>query len=239
MKLLSPQIIKDTKAQEVAIGILRTKELNEAASVARRNLADAEADFKTTLARNRVIWAREEDDHSIRVEEMNKEIEVLDNKKSSALVPIEIYKKQAEDLMNEAKNALEMVKTREDEVEDLNQRLQDKLDATGAKEQDLGKLEQQLILKQQGIELQQDQTKTGIKKLSEQIAEFTLAKQQAEKDIDERKTALVLWDRTLQAEAEKQKRTYKEMEDWSIRLKLERNLLDKNWKLLKHIPLEK
>lgn len=233
MKLLSPQTIKDTKAQEVSIGILRTKELNEAANQARRNLAEAESDFKTNLARNRVIWAREEEDHSIRVNEIGREIEELERKKSLALVPIEIYKKQAEVLMNEAKKSLEHVKIKESELEGLQELLEDNLDSVGSKEQDLIKLEQELCIKKEGLETQQNQTKDGFKKLSDQIAIFTQEKQDAEKDIMERKSALFLWDRTLQAEASKQLITHQELATWAIRLKEERGLLDKNWRELK------
>ena len=81
MQLLKPQENKDLKSAQDLRNIIRTQEILKAEQDARLKLANAEADFNNTLAKNRDKWAKEEETHSTRVREMNTEIENLELQK--------------------------------------------------------------------------------------------------------------------------------------------------------------
>lgn len=130
MKLLSIKQTKQIEEVNRSVDIMRMQELNKAADIARKNLAEAEADFNATLARNRERWAQEEAEHVSRTHEMEQEIYTLENRKKASL------------------------ESNQDDLEALAEKLQDKLDAVGEKEQDLIQFEKTLLLRQESIEIQ-------------------------------------------------------------------------------------
>lgn len=78
MKLLSPKEVRDANQGELTKQILRAKETQEIVDETNLKLAKAEADFNAMLAKNRVIWAKEEEEHSLRLQEMKKELKSLE-----------------------------------------------------------------------------------------------------------------------------------------------------------------
>lgn len=233
MKLLSPSAIKDTKNLELTREILRTKEINEVSEKSRKELAQAQMDFNNALADFKERWAKEEEEHDKRMVEMKAEIQVLEDKRKQALIPISIEMDKANRLLDEAKGRLSQVKEKEVENQETAEKLQDRLDEVGQREQDVKFKEKKLEFQEQGIIQQTQFIKENNQKLSKQLSDFLSYKNAIEKDIDERKTALVLWDRTLQNKEEVLKRTDKAQKEVGVRLKEERINLDKAWKELK------
>ncbi len=207
MKLLTPAAQQDLKEQVALRDILRTQELNKASEEARISLAKAEQEFNEVLARNRAQWATEEEEHSQRVKAMKLEIDDLMAKKMNALIPIGILKDGAYDRMDDAVAFLARLRQREENIEDLTEKLEDKLDTVGAKEQDLLQLDRSLKLREEGIERQSQAIRANSQALGEQMAVFALTKETAEKDIEERKTALYLLERTLLTKQQTLERT--------------------------------
>lgn len=233
MKLLSPQPSKNNKEAENIREILRTQDIQKASDKARKNLANAEADFKTSLSRFKEQWALEEETHSKRVSEMTKEVEILEEKKKQALIPIKIYEEEVKVIADEVmKRGSELV-LKEEEINTLREKLEDKLDSLGQREQDVALKEQKQALQQSSIESQSLSTVEGIKRLNEQIEAFIANKETREKELKDRETAIILQERTIDAEKESLKRKEKGLSEWAIRLSDERGILDRAWNELK------
>ncbi len=243
MKLLSPTQLNDGKAAQTTREIFRIKELDAASDKARKNLANAEADFNATLAKNRTQWAIEEEDHAKRLLAMKDEIDKLEAKRLNALIPIGIIKKGAEDRMEEATIFLAQLRQREEHAEDLRELLEDKLDKVGQFEQDLIIKDQQLESKRLGLIEQANLVTEGIQQLNQETLEFGLTRTKAEANIHERKTSLALLEATLVAKQDTQRRTGKALEALATRLADERIILQKAWderhRKYPNIPLPK
>ena len=227
MKLLTPTAVRDDKTLQTQRELMRAQEVSKLADKTRRDLSTAEAEFKQALLGQRARWEREEQEHTKKAKSMAEELDILEKRKSDALIPIEIYKRQAEDLMREAQNAIKMAQGKEIEAETYIEALQDKLDAVGQREQDIIMRERKQEVKEEAIRAQELTTIKRTEDLTKSITQFRAEKAQAEKDIDERKTALFLRDRSQEARAEQLSRKEKELQDWSKRLKDERGVLDR------------
>lgn len=227
MKLLTPLQTKDLGDQQKLRSVLRTQELEKAENAARRSLANAEADFNTTLAKNREKWALEEEEHAKRVIEQKAELTALEAKKLNALIPFKILKDGTLERLGDAESYLKQLEAREESNDELADRLQDKLDETGAKEQDLIKWERELAIRQDGIEHQNASTATATKLLSDQMAEFMDYKATSQAELA--KMDAILDARTAQMVLREDVITAKEWEltDLAIRLADERQVLDR------------
>lgn len=239
MRLMPPAQLADRKAQDLARELLRTEELNKASDKARKELANAEADFKGTLVRQRFQWAQGEEEHTKRTHEMDVEITALEKRKEQALIPIEIYSRQADEKMSEALECLDTAKARELEAEELGEKLQDKLDDVGQQEQDLNKREAKIILRTLNIEQQEKRIQDNSTLISQRWSELIEFQKQSDKDISNQKEELILKERTLLAKEESLNRTEESLRVWDIRLKDERDTLGRAFKRLSPLPSEK
>lgn len=241
MKLLSPSVIKAGQAQQTERELLRAQEVERLAIKSRKDLANTEADFKQMLLGQRARWERESQEHDTLVLKMTQEVEGLECRKREALVPLEVYKRKAEKDLREASQMLKMAQGRELAIEDTLWLLEDKLDKVGQKEQDLNTLENRLLVKKEAIESQAKDIDAQSKRLSEALIRFNENVKTAEKDIDERKTAIRLRDISQEARDEQFKRREKELSDWAKRLEDERGILERAFARLnpKISPLKK
>ena len=242
MKLLSPKIVKDNKNQEISRSILRVQEARKIEEEIRLKMINAEADFKSMLAGQKERWAKEEENHSKDVLKMQTEIKELEERRKSLLEPIEIVKNRADLALKEANEYLYRIKEREVYNEELSDKLEEKLDELGDREEKIKKAEGRQSIERANIELQKDIIDKGIKDLNNKVIDFMSEKSKAYKDIDERKSALFLFDRTLTTKEENLKIKEKELIDYSVRLHDERGILDRAWAELKrkggNIPLK-
>ena len=97
------------------------------------------------------------------------------------------------------------------------------------KETDLIGQERAFALKKEGVMRQEKITIERSEQLSKQMEKFLEDKTQTEKDIDERKTALFLQDRTLETKKKTLERTEKALKDWDKKLHDERETLGRAW----------
>lgn len=235
MRLLSPTQNKDLKEQETLRQILRAQELNKETKLLRENLAKADAEFAASLKRKNEIWQKEELELNKKKRELEHKIASLETREAYLRLPIEQLEAQAKFHMEQAKDKEKEVKEREEANELIAEELQDKLDKVGQKEQDLKVRNSKLDNREMGIEAQKTQTIEGIRKLNEEMAKFEDYKEKEEKKIDERKTALVLWDRSLQAEREKIKRTNEAFDKLAKKLASDREALQSGFDELKRL----
>jgi hypothetical protein len=225
MKLLTPSQQSDTKALNQAQEIRRTQSIQEAAQRTRLDLSKANADFSTTMASFKEKWATEEQLHAERVKGMGIEVKELEERKRIALIPLKIYEDQANKILKEAQLYLVEVANKEHDIDQLRELLENKLDDVGDREQKLRTKEIKLGLREKGIEEQGRQITDGIKLLNSQTQEFATRKLKSEKELDDRKTEIILLERSLDAKNESNKRTEKALGIWALQLKDQEGIL--------------
>lgn len=212
---------------------MRTQEIEKAAAKARVNLANAEAEFKEKLARNRSQWADEEEAHFKRVKEMTEEINALEARRKNALVPVEHIKRQVEAELKEAQGMSAELKARIEKNDQLTELLEDKLDAAGQQLMDNQQKGKLLEAKELSLKQQSDNTVAAVKDLNKKMTEFVRYQEVENKKLDARKTELVLIERSLIAKDERQKITAQELEKIRLKLLDDRVSLEEAWKELK------
>lgn len=233
MKLFSQPELKQRKDQELTREILRTEEMQKVAEKARKGMANAEADFKEMLATHKEKWAKEEQEHTVRLRQMASEIDGLEERKKQALIPIQVYKQMADEKMNEAVAAEEVVAKKEEEIEDLREKLEDRLDEVGEREGEVRIREARADYRELGLNSQSDIIDARSKELSKKIAEFTAKKENDEKDIYERKELLFLKERDLVAREATLKRNLEALVAREKQLEDQRQTLEREYERLR------
>lgn len=235
MRLLTPSATKDTEAQETARRVLRAQELDNLEKDIRIRTAKAEADFNSTVSRQKMYWAGEEASHAERRREMKKEVDDLEVKKLNSLVPFGILKEGADNRMEEAESFIQGLRDREDRVVELTEMLEDKLDAVGEHEQNLRQEREVFDIQRKGLEDQRSSMASQSQQLTESIGLFNANQEKYERDIEERKASLYLQDRALQAKSEELDKKEETLRGLETRLHDERGVLDRAWKELERM----
>lgn len=229
MKLLSPVARKDKEQEEITRKILRIQEVEELTKKVNAQLSRAQADFSDVLARNKEKWAIEEEEHLNRVKDMEKEVEALENRKKQALIPIQMYKKEADKMLEEAQEILKKAQEKEENADFLTEKLEEKLTELGDREQNIIKEEQRIEIAKEGIKTQQEATRDGIKRLSEEMVKFHEKQESDQANIDERKKEVALAEINLNAKLDKYARDLEALKIFEAQLKDERATLDREY----------
>ena len=227
MKLLTPAVTKSGQSAQTDREIIRTQEVLKASDKARKEMANAEADFKQMLLGQKARWMREEEEHSIKAKEMEAEIRDLENRREQAMIPVKFMQDEANKQFQIAQVATKLAQGRMEEAEAYQEALEDKLDAVGQREQDVIAKEKQLDVKESILQSQEEMTTKGTADLIQKLIEFENTRKKIEKDIDERKTAIRLRDLSQEARQDKLNRKEKELADWAKRLEDERGTLER------------
>lgn len=227
MRLLTPVAQRDAKQAENVRQILRAQETQEIVKSINKTRVKAEVDFNDTLAKHRHIWATEEAEHDKRKKEMEAELVPLEERKREALVPIAIYKKQADDKVAEAEGILTLAKEKESKADDLLETLEEKLTAVSDREHAVKTEEDKQVIAREGISIQQEQTRAGVQKLSEQMADFDTYKAKEEESLYNRKKEVTLAEININAKIEKVKRNVKAIQEREIQIEDQRRTLER------------
>ena len=225
MKLLTLNQVKEKKEEQIQREILRTSDLEKAASQARINLAKAEAEFNATLAKNRTFWAEEEQEHAARKQEMTSEIEELENRKKQALEPVYLLQNQLEKRLKDTEALISQTEEQKAYNEDLRLKLEDKLDEVGEREQDVLRETQKLEGRKQSVDLQSEQTVEGIKRLNDSINAFLIQKEDTESRLDQIRLDLDLEKQNVENDKRSLERKMETLTDWENKLKTRETLL--------------
>lgn len=229
MKLLSPVARKDKEQEEITRKILRIQEVEDMTKKVNAQLSRAQADFSDVLARNKEKWAIEEEEHLNRVKDMQKEVEALENRKKQALIPIQMYKKEADKMLEEAQEILKKAQEKEENADFLTEKLEEKLTELGDREKNIIKEEQRIEIAKEGIKTQQEATRDGIKRLSEEMVKFHEKQESDQANIDERKKEVALAEINLNAKLDKYARDLEALKIFEAQLKDERATLDREY----------
>ena len=229
MSLLKPSVVKDLRQEEITRQLLRAKETDEIVKKNNQRLAQSEADFQSMLARNRLIWADEEKEHSERFEEMKKEIEVLEERKKQALIPIEMYKAQADTIFSEATNVLKRAMEREDNASHTQELLEEKLTDVSEREQDVKKEEARLKRVKEGVNMQAENIKQLATRLSSDIANYKVTREKEETSLLERKKEVALAEINFKAKTDKYARDIEALRVFELQLKDKQATLERSF----------
>lgn len=232
MKLLAPQQAQTVKESERVRELLRMEEQRKEAKKIRQALANAEADFKAVLSKNRSLWAKEEFEHAKRIKEMVAEVDVLEDRKAKALIPIKMYEDQAKTLLKQAEEIAYANKLAQTELEKTQERLESKLDYLGQKEQDLSLWEKKLQSRELGVREQEAFIKESTALTTKELEKLAKLKAEVDDYIKEKERKLELREINIKSKEEQQKRTDKALSDLALQLEDERQTLERAMKRL-------
>ncbi len=219
MKLLSGLQNKDNQQAEQTRKLLRAQEIQKLAEEADIKLARAEEEFNRTLARNRATWADEEVLHAERVKAMESEVKALEKRKEQALIPVSMYRLKVDEAMKEAQEYIKKAKEKDVQADYLQDKLEEKLVEVYDRENQMQAEEARLANLKRGVEAQQEQTREGVARLSEEMIMFHEKQTQDEAIMTERKNELSMAEINLNAREEKVKQNLEALKIFDKQLK--------------------
>lgn len=166
MKLLTPAEVKSANEGAIAKTAIRTEATRKELATTETRLNEAEARFDATLANQRVVWAKEQEEKMANIVSLRMEIDRLTRERDQLRIPIELEAKKAHDLYTEAEEALHKANQIRINNEEVSQLLQEKLDTLTERETNLEEREQKLSIKEKAVLAHQD----TITKLSQELS---------------------------------------------------------------------
>lgn len=174
MKLLKTDEIKSATVAQNFKDVIRTQQVKETLKEANTQLDDVEMKFETTLAKQRVLWAKLEEEALKKLKELEEEWTIKKSSYETMLVPIEELDRKSHNLFQEAERILESAraKSREAEqakadAEELKELLTEKIDGLTECE-DLVK-EREVKMELERLTL--DHEREDIRKLSSELTQ--------------------------------------------------------------------
>lgn len=172
LKIFKPEEIKAARETELARDIARTNVVKQTSLEATRQLDDLESRFEIALANQRVRWAKEEEEKTTHLAQLDSEIRAKEKERDELLSPIEEKRKKAENLYQEAEIILESARKAKNEAdtikaenEELQEKLEAKLDEFSEREVDLLQREQKGDIREQSLIAERE----SIKRLSKEL----------------------------------------------------------------------
>jgi hypothetical protein len=232
MKLLSTFANKDKQQEEISRKILRTQEVDELASKANARLARSESDFAEAMAKSKEKWALWVEYQQNESKALESEVKALEERKKQALIPISMYKEEVDKTMQEAQEIVKRAMEKEEQADYLTEKLENKLSEVADRENIVLDSEKRLEVAKQGLQSQQESTKEGVRRLSEEMVLFHMKQQQDEENLALRKKELALAEISFNAKLDKYQRDLEALKVWEIQLKDERGTLERAMKRL-------
>lgn len=190
MKLLKPTDLTKEKDKQLAINAKRSVELDSELMRKRHEIEKANLEFEVNLEKSRAEWEKEKEEYITSVNSLKREVELLEDRKKDALVPID-------DRWKEVEQADRIVKGKEAEVEskiealnDSVELLQSKLTNVAERELKCQEREVKQINSQLGIDQQKEQVSNSSKLINEQIIKATEDFKLKEKEFNLREAIL-------------------------------------------------
>lgn len=199
MRLLTPEEIKASKASELARDLRRTQDIKETLDKTRTTLNNVKAEFDVTLANQRLVWIKEQEQALQTINDLNHEIEVLKREREQLLIPIDLDRKRADNIITEASNLMAQATDKQKYADELVEKIQDRLDEIGEKEESLQKREEHLFVREKGLEDQTEVTRKNSEQVTLQMQTFITEMEDKEKDFNTKKRRLDLLEINLVA----------------------------------------
>lgn len=172
MKLLSNQELANKRQAEQARDVFRIEQIRETLNEETSRLNILEAQFHKRLNEQRKQWADEEAKALGEIERLQKILSEYETKERSFFFPIDAVERKAHDNYEKSKHALIEAQKTQKECDELEDKLQEKLDDLSEKEADLNQREKKIVIHEQGIRDQQNQTKQLSQELVKEWQKF-------------------------------------------------------------------
>lgn len=183
MKLLSTPQGKSQRELDTANQELRAIQLDGIIRDKRKELADLEVQESKMLSEKGRQNYEEEKLWKVKIATLTTEVEALESRRKSALVPLEEREKEADDRDSVLLKREEMVLIKESENDRVAESLQDKLDAVSEREESAVEHAKRLNSREFAINFQEAQLKERMAALTvilqESLAETLAAQQEA------------------------------------------------------------
>jgi len=190
MKLLTPPAGKSRQQVENASQELRAIQLDELIRAKRKELNDLDALTVSALSRSGIEHYEEEQKWKEKINTLTIEVEALESRRKSALVPLEEREKQVQDKDSALSKREETIAIKETDLEQTREILEDRLDAVSEREQDATKYSQILNNREFAVQLQEKQIAERMKALTDILRESYEDIQTAKTEAAQRKALL-------------------------------------------------
>lgn len=158
MKLLTPTEAQKRSRSDDVLNAVRSKELSDAVSDKQVELARLEEAGAKFLASQRARWAIEDQEHLLYKTDLLKEVEVLEERKKKALIPIEEIRVEADNKLQEADSVLMRALEKEEHAEDMASVLEKRFDEVSERELEVKTQLSKLNRRESGIKQQEKHT---------------------------------------------------------------------------------
>ena len=172
LKLLTPTEIKTANEAERVKDISRIESARNALKKVQQQLNETEAKFQLSLAGQQKRWAKEEEEATIRLNNLQTEMKVLEKQREELLVPIEDEKKKAHDLFIEADKIFNEAHRKLNDAHILKEDYEYKLELLQTRLDELSEQDQKLTLREKTVTIREEAViaeRAQIKKLSEEL----------------------------------------------------------------------
>lgn len=166
MRLLSAPEGKSRQDLDTAQKILRSNELDILIAAKRKEINDLDAVLVRTLSEKGAKNYEEEQAWKTKITALTTEVEALESRRKSALVPLEEREKTVQDRESVLLQREETIVIKESDLEYTSELLQDKLDAVSEREQDALSHAKRLNNREANIKLQEEQVESRLKALT-------------------------------------------------------------------------
>jgi hypothetical protein len=185
MKLFSPPENDAKKQSEVARDVARIEILREEIVKAQKELGETKAKFDLTMAEQRQFWAKEEQEHLVKIDKLSKEVKVLEERQRVSLFPIAAAERKAYDYLEKSKQTLLDSQLQKEKNEELEELLQDKIDSLTDRETDVTHREEKAKVNEANLDYQRLQVKALTEDLSKKWSEFYAASTDKDREFGE------------------------------------------------------
>lgn len=190
MKLLSAPQGKSRRELENADQELRAQELDVLIVAKRKELNELDKQGLASLSEKATKNYEEEALWKQKIQGLTIEVEALESRRKSALVPLEVREKEVQDRDSALSRREELVTIQESENERTAELLQEKLDTVSEREEDATQYSIQLNNREFAIQFQEAQIRERMSALTEILKENIEEILQSQADIARRKALI-------------------------------------------------
>lgn len=190
MRLLKPQEGQNRKQSENATLELRAQQLDQVIKDKRKEINDLDIQLVNSLSEIGTKNYEEEQQWKSKIRVLTQEVEALESRRKSALLPLEEREKKVQDRESVLLKREENLAIKESDVEQIRELLEDKLDTVSEREEEATKYSITLNNREFAIQLQEKQISERMNALTDTLKESYGEIQKAKTQIAEREAFL-------------------------------------------------
>lgn len=190
MRLLSTPQGKSARELETAQQALRITQLDETMRAKRKELNDLDKQLENDLSEKGLRNYQEEQLWKAKLAGLAREVEALESRRKSALVPLEEREKAVQDRESVLLQREESVVLRESDVEYAKDSLEERIDSVSEREQGANDNDKRLSIREANIRLQEQETAKRADALARIMNESYVETESAKTDLARQKAVI-------------------------------------------------